>query len=181
MKGETQEITQGQQEKLDTVRDGFIAQWGAFGSQWGINRTMAQVHALLMTGKDAMSTDEVMEKLSISRGNAHTSLKDLVGWGLVRIIVKKGERKEFFEAEKDVWKIFTIVLRERQRREIDPALELLRECQEETKGLKGAEAKAFRDQVKELEQFVGFARNIGGKVDKLSYGPAMKLAAKFLG
>jgi len=162
MKGEAQEITQGQQEKLDTVRDGFIAQWGAFGSQWGINRTMAQVHALLMTGKDAMSTDEVMEKLSISRGNAHTSLKDLVGWGLVRIIVKKGERKEFFEAEKDVWKIFTIVLRERQRREIDPALELLRECQEETKGLKGAEAKAFRDQVKELEQFVGFARNIGG-------------------
>lgn len=166
--------------ELEQVRDDFIAQWGAFGSQWGINRTMAQIHALLMTGTDALSTDDVMEALKISRGNAHTNLKELVNWGLVRIIVRKGERKEFFEAEKDVWKIFTIILRERQRREIDPALELLRNCQDETKGLKGAEAEAFRNQVKELEMFVSFARNIGGKVGKLSYGPAMKIAAKLL-
>ena len=96
-------------------------------------------------------------------------------------MVKKGDRKEYFEAERDVWKIFTIILRERQRREIDPALDLLRNCQEETKGLQGAEAEAFRNQVKELENFVSFARNLGSKVDKLSYGPAMKLAAKFLG
>lgn len=167
-------------EKLDEVRDGFITQWGAFGSQWGINRTMAQIHALLMTGRDAMSTDDVMERLSISRGNAHTNLKELVSWGLVRNIVKKGERKEYFEAEKDVWTIFTIILRERQRREIDPALALLRHCQQETKDLKGADAEAFRNQIKELEQFVGFARNVGGKVGKLTYGPAMKLAARLL-
>lgn len=167
--------------KLDDVRDDFIAQWGAFGSQWGINRTMAQIHALLMTGTAALSTDEVMENLSISRGNAHANLKELVSWGLVRIIVRKGERKEFFEAEKDVWKIFTIILRERQRREIDPALELLRDCHRETGDLEGADAEAFRHQLKELEQFVSFARNVGGKVGKLSYGPAMKLAAKLLG
>jgi len=163
---------------LEEVRDDFIAQWGAFGSQWGINRTMAQIHALLMTGPDSLSTDEVMETLEISRGNAHTNLKELVSWGLVRIIVRKGERKEFFEAERDVWKIFTIILRERQRREIDPALELLRNCQDETKDLKGLGAETFRNQIKELETFVSFARNVGGKVDKLSYGPAMKLAAK---
>lgn len=166
---------------LGEVRDDFIAQWGAFGGQWGINRTMAQIHALLMTGTEALSTDEVMENLGISRGNAHTNLKELVSWGLVRIIVRKGERKEFFEAEKDVWKIFTIILRERQRREIDPALELLRDCHRETEALQGAGAEAFRNQIKELEQFVGFARNVGGKVGKLSYGPAMKLAAKLLG
>jgi len=166
---------------LDEVRDNFISQWGAFGSHWGINRTMAQIHALLMTGLEALSTDEVMAKLSVSRGNAHTNLKELVSWGLVRIVVKKGDRKEYFDAERDVWKIFTIILRERQRREIDPALDLLRNCQEETKGLEGAEADAFRNQVKELENFVSFARNLGSKVDKLSYGPAMKLAAKFLG
>ena len=165
---------------LDEVRDNFISQWGAFGSHWGINRTMAQIHALLMTGLEALSTDEVMAKLSVSRGNAHTNLKELVSWGLVRIVVKKGDRKEYFDAERDVWKIFTIILRERQRREIDPALDLLRNCQEETKGLEGAEAEAFRNQVKELENFVSFARNLGSKVDKLSYGPAMKLAAKFL-
>ena len=166
---------------LDEVRDNFISQWGAFGSHWGINRTMAQIHALLMTGLEALSTDEVMAKLSVSRGNAHTNLKELVSWGLVRIVVKKGDRKEYFDAERDVWKIFTIILRERQRREIDPALDLLRNCQEETKGLEGAEAEAFRNQVKELENFVSFARNLGNKVDKLSYGSAMKLAAKFLG
>lgn len=166
---------------LDEVRDNFISQWGAFGSHWGINRTMAQIHALLMTGLEALSTDEVMAKLSVSRGNAHTNLKELVSWGLVRIVVKKGDRKEYFDAERDVWKIFTIILRERQRREIDPALHLLLNCQEETKGLEGAEAEAFRNQVKELENFVSFARNLGSKVDKLSYGPAMKLAAKFLG
>ena len=166
---------------LDEVRDNFISQWGAFGSHWGISRTMAQIHALLMTGLEALSTDEVMAKLSVSRGNAHTNLKELVSWGLVRIVVKKGDCKEYFEAERDVWKIFTIILRERQRREIDPALDLLRNCQEETKGLQGAEAEAFRNQVKELENFVSFARNLGSKVDKLSYGPAMKLAAKFLG
>ena len=166
---------------LDEVRDNFISQWGAFGSHWGINRTMAQIHALLMTGLEALSTDEVMAKLSVSRGNAHTNLKELVSWGLVRIVVKKGDRKEYFDAERDVWKIFTIILRERQRREIDPALDLLRNCQEETKCLEGAEAEAFRNQVKELENFVSFARNLGNKVDKLSYGPAMKLAAKFLG
>ncbi|MDB4054840.1 transcriptional regulator [Akkermansiaceae bacterium] len=165
---------------LDEVRDNFISQWGAFGSHWGINRTMAQIHALLMTGLEALSTDEVMAKLSVSRGNAHTNLKELVSWGLVRIVVKKGDRKEYFDAERDVWKIFTIILRERQRREIDPALDLLRNCQEETKCLEGAEAEAFRNQVKELENFVSFARNLGNKVDKLSYGPAMKLAAKFL-
>jgi len=166
---------------LEDVRDDFVAQWGAFGSQWGINRTMAQIHALLMTSAHALSTDEVMENLSISRGNAHTNLKELVNWGLVRVIVKKGERKEFFEAEKDVWKIFTIILRERQRREIDPALELLRNCQDDTKGLKGTDAEAFRKQIKELEMFISFARNIGNKVGKLSYGPAMKVAAKLLG
>ncbi len=167
-------------QSLDEVRDNFIAQWGAFGSHWGINRTMAQIHALLMMGLEALSTDEVMERLSISRGNAHTNLKELVSWGLVRIVVKKGDRKEYFDAEKDVWKIFTIILKERQRREIDPALELLRNCQKQTIAYEGNDAEAFRNQVKELENFVSFARNIGSKVDKLSYGPAMKLAAKFL-
>ncbi len=167
-------------QSLDEVRDNFIAQWGAFGSHWGINRTMAQIHALLMMGLEALSTDEVMERLSISRGNAHTNLKELVSWGLVRIVVKKGDRKEYFDAEKDVWKIFTIILKERQRREIDPALELLRNCQKQTIAYEGNDAEAFRNQIKELENFVSFARNIGSQVDKLSYGPAMKLAAKFL-
>ena len=161
------------------AKDDFIASWGALGTSWGISRTMAQIHALLMVTPEAMSTDEVMADLQISRGNAHTNLKDLVGWGLVRVVVKKGERKEIFEAEKDVWKTFTIVLRERKRREIDPCISLLQNCAERTKDAKSKEAKAFNEQIHELENFARFASNMGEKISLLSYGPAMKLAAKF--
>lgn len=160
------------------AKDDFIASWGALGTSWGISRTMAQIHALLMVSPDPLSTDEVMEELHISRGNAHTNLKDLVGWGLVRIVVKKGERKEFFEAEKDVWKTFTIVLKERKRREIEPAIALLEDCAERTKGASSKEEKAFNNQMKELETFARFASNMGEKIALLSYGPAMKIAAK---
>jgi DNA-binding transcriptional regulator GbsR (MarR family) len=117
----------------EKAREEFVAQWGSLGTQWGINRTMAQIHALLMTAPEPMCTDEVMEKLQISRGNAHTNLKDLVGWNLVRIITKKGDRKEYFEAEKDVWKIFITISKERKRREIEPAIHLLRDCAAQTK------------------------------------------------
>jgi len=170
----------GGESQFIEAKDEFITQWGALGTSWGISRTMAQIHALLMVTPEPLSTDQVMDDLQISRGNAHTNLKDLVGWGLVRIVVKKGERKEFFEAEKDVWKIFTIVLRERKRREIDPAIMLLQDCAERTKGETSAEGKAFYDQMKELEKFAGFASNVGEKIAKLTYGPALNIAAKFL-
>src|SRR5437667_10630453 len=88
---------------LREAGDEVVSQWGAIGSAWGINRTMAQIHALLITAPAALSTDEIMAELKISRGNAHSNLRDLVSWGLVRSVVRKGERKEFFEAEKDVW------------------------------------------------------------------------------
>src|SRR5438105_1664593 len=118
---------------LRQARDEFVTQWGTMGSAWGINRTMAQIHALLITSPAAMSTDETMEDLKISRGNAHGNLRDLVSWGLIRSVVRKGERKEFFEAEKNVWKIFCIIIRERRRRELRPAMDVLKECAGRTK------------------------------------------------
>lgn len=166
------------EEDFIKAKDDFIASWGALGTSWGISRTMAQIHALLMVTLEPMSTDQVMEELQISRGNAHTNLKDLVGWGLVRVVVKKGERKEFFEAEKDVWKTFTIVLRERKRREVDPCISLLADCAARTKDVKTKEAKVFYDQMQELENFARFASSMGEKISLLTYGPAMKLAAK---
>lgn len=168
-------------EEYESAKDEYIAQWGALGTSWGISRTMAQVHALLMISHEPLSTDQCMSELEISRGNAHTNLKELVGWGLVRIVVKKGERKEFFEAEKDVWKVFTIVLRERKRREIDPALTLLQDCMERSKSAETVEGKAFHSQMQELEQFCLFASKVGEKISQLKYGPAIKHADKFLG
>ena len=164
---------------LEEARDEFVTQWGIMGAQWGINRTMAQIHALLMTAPDLMSTDEVMETLEISRGNAHTNLKDLVSWGLIRIVTKKGERKEFFEAEKDVWEIFRRVARERKRREIEPALETLRNCKAASEGMKSPEGRAFHEQMDQLEDFVSFASRMGDRVASMQHGKAIKLAMKF--
>ncbi|MDB4572060.1 transcriptional regulator, partial [Akkermansiaceae bacterium] len=126
-----------------------------------------------------MSTDEVMETLEISRGNAHTNLKDLVSWGLIRIVTKKGERKEFFEAEKDVWEIFRRVARERKRREIEPALETLRNCKAASEGMKSPEGRAFHEQMDQLEDFVSFASRMGDRVASMQHGKAIKLAMKF--
>lgn len=168
-------------DQLKRARDEFVAQWGALGTQWGINRTMAQIHALLMTAPQAMTTDEVMEDLEISRGNAHTNLKELVAWGLIKVVVKKGERREFFEAEKDVWQIFTIVARERKRREIEPALAILSKCAEESSAIQTPEGKAFHDQMRALEDFVGFASKMSDRIASMKYGLAVQLATKLLG
>jgi DNA-binding transcriptional regulator GbsR (MarR family) len=168
-------------DKLTQAREEFVAQWGALGTQWGINRTMAQIHALLMTAPEPLSTDEVMEELQISRGNAHTNLKELVAWGLVRIVVRKGERREFFEAEKDVWTIFTIVARERKRREIDPALGVLRRCAEESKDIDTAEGRAFFEQMRQLEEFVEFASKMSDRISSMKHGFAVQMATKILG
>ena len=167
-------------QKLKIARDEFVAQWGALGTQWGINRTMAQIHALLMTAPGPLSTDDVMEELEISRGNAHTNLKELVAWGLLRVVVRKGERREFFEAEKDVWKIFTTVARERKRREIDPALQVLRKCAEESRGIDTPEGQAFFEQMSQLEEFVEFASRMADRIASMKHGFAVQMAAKLL-
>ena len=165
---------------LREARDEFVTQWGAMGSAWGINRTMAQVHALLMISQEPLSTDEIMEELQISRGNAHGNLRELVSWGLVRSVVRKGERKEYFEAEKHVWKMFCIIIRERRRRELRPAMEMLQRCAERTKGLRGAEATAFTKQIKELGDFLDLADNVITKISRSEQSKIVPWALKFL-
>ena len=148
------------------VREEFIAQWGTLGSAWGINRTMAQIHALLMVSPQPLSTDDIMADLQISRGNAHGNLRDLVGWGLIRSVIRKGERKEFFEAEKDVWKMFCTIIRERKRREIRPAIGVLKDCIERAETLKDAEAVTFTKQTKALLGFVEMADSFLSKMTR---------------
>jgi len=135
---------------LDEAKQRFIQAWGAFGSQWGINRSMAQVHALLMISPEPLSTEDVMERLGISRGNANMNIRELINWQLVQKVLRPGERKEYFEAEKDVWKIATHVARERKKRELEPMMELLNEL----KDVKGntAEANAFKQTVNDIHE-----------------------------
>ena len=158
-----------------------MTQWGSLGTQWGINRTMAMIHALLMTAPEPMSTDEVMAMLQISRGNAHTNLKELVGWNLVRIVTRKGERKEFFEAEKDVWKIFVTISKERKRREIEPAIRLLRDCAERTRGEPAGPGRDFHRQMKELDEFLSFGVKVADTVISMKHASALQWAMRLLG
>jgi DNA-binding transcriptional regulator GbsR (MarR family) len=166
-------------DTLREAREEFVSQWGTIGNAWGINRTMAQIHALLMTSARPLSTDEIMEELQISRGNANTNLRDLVGWGLIRSVLRKGERKEYFEAEKDVWKMFCIITRERKRREISPAMEVLRKCEEKTRGLKTAEAREFYEQIHALSDFLKVGERVMELVAASEQNKVMKLALKF--
>src|SRR5882724_2682671 len=154
----------GEAAQLAAARDEFVMQWGAIGNAWGINRTMAQIHALLIVTPRALTTDEVMAELQISRGNAHTNLRELVGWGLVRSVVRKGERKEYFEAEKDVWKMFCIIVRERKRREIRPAINVLKGVIDRSSSLRSAEARALSAQTKALCEFIQMADGVLNKI-----------------
>ena len=117
------------EEKLKVVQDLFIRRWGEMGATWGINRTMAEIHALLYIMGQPCCTDDVMERLNISRGNASMSLRGLCDWGIIRRLHKRGERREYFESLTDVWEIFSIIAAERKRREMDQVLETIRQCQ----------------------------------------------------
>lgn len=105
----------------------FIESWGKMASDWGINRTMAQVHALLLIAPEPLTADEVMEGLSISRGNANMNLRALMDWGLVHKQLKSGERKEFFYAEKDMWTVVRQIIVHRKKKELEPMLKVLDE------------------------------------------------------
>ena len=151
-------------QTLAQARLDFVTQWGVLGSAWGISRTMAMVHALLLTSQVPLSTDETMEALEISRGNANTNLRELVSWGLVRKVVQPGERRDYFEAEKDVWTIFCTVVRERKRREVDPVIRVLEGCAQSTAALRGSEAREFHGTMTRVAEFVGLAAKIMDRV-----------------
>lgn len=119
---------------LREAQDRFVSAWGQMGAAWGISRTMAEVHALLYITAAPLNTDDIMERLQISRGNASMSLRALLDWGIVQRAHKRGDRKEYFEAEQDVWALFRAIVRERIKREIDPLLASLFEIRDLTGG-----------------------------------------------
>ena len=131
----------------------FIASWGAFGTHWGINRTMAQIHALLMVSAEPITQDDIMEQLNISRGNVNMNIRDLITWGLVDRILLSGERKEYFSAEKDTWKVATQIIKERKKRELDPMLKLLATLEKIDGDKKDKNVKQFVDTISGIRKF----------------------------
>src|SRR3954467_6168241 len=148
-------------EQLRISQDLFIRRWGEMGQTWGINRTMAEIHALLYITAQPLCTDDVMDRLHISRGNASMSLRALCDWGIIRRLHKRGERREYFESLSDVWEMFSIIAAERKRREMDPVLETIKQCQrmldEQTLGKSAAKSEAVqltRQRLEGMQEFM---------------------------
>ena len=143
--------------KLPEAKSQFIQAWGTLGSKWGINRTMGQLHALLMVSPDPLSAEDMMEALNISRGNVNMNIRDLMEWGLVEKMHKPGDRKEYFWAEKDVWKITKQVAKERKKRELEPIIKVLEQVSDVEGDKKDKNVKAFVDSITGIKRIANNA------------------------
>src|SRR5512140_2076813 len=152
----------------DTAQQ-FVEAWGAMGALWGINRSVARVHALLMASEAPLSLDEIAEKLRISKGNASMSLRELRTFGVVRQVEAPGDRRDFYVTEPDVWTMFFRILRERKRREFDPALEAIHRLL--------AQPGARGEVLGRLQQMAELLTTVEGVVNRFLKDPASSKAA----
>jgi DNA-binding transcriptional regulator GbsR (MarR family) len=166
--------------ELNTARDRFIQAWGALGTSWGINRTMAQVQALLLISPDPLSADEIMAQLNISRGNANMNIRALIDWGLVQKMYQPGERKEFFSSEKDIWQVAIKVMRERRKRELEPLIGVLAELKD-VKGKETAQLAEFNKVIADIDNFAARADGILLKLEKMNQNWFMTKFMKLFG
>jgi DNA-binding transcriptional regulator GbsR (MarR family) len=137
---------------LTPIQQKFILHWGEMGTRWGINRTVAQIHALLFLSPRPLHAEDIAETLAVARSNVSTSLKELQGWGIVKLVHVLGDKRDHFESMKDVWEMFRVVLDERKRREIDPTLVMLRDCISQAEDDKGTDAHT-QERLRELATF----------------------------
>lgn len=152
--------------ELEFAKIKYIHTWGSLATTWGVNKTMAQVHALLLVSNEPLSADDIMKTLKISRGNVNMNVRALIDWGIVRKEIIVGERKEFFVADKDIWELFKQVTRERKKREIEPVLKALEELKEEVKDDKSEEAEQFKKLMSDLSSVTATVNNILEKAVK---------------
>lgn len=151
--------------KLQEAQENFIKSWGSLGSQWGINKTLAQIHALFITTEEPLSAEDIMERLQISRGNVNMNVRTLIDWQLVYKEHVLGERKEFFVGEKDLWVVLKRVMKVRKEKELDPMLKVVRnlkDIEEDT-----PEAENFKEKIDNIEKFATEADNMLEKFIKM--------------
>jgi DNA-binding transcriptional regulator GbsR (MarR family) len=164
---------------LTPVAQKFVLHWGEMGTRWGINRTVAQVHALLFLSPKPLPADEISQTLAVARSNVSTSLRELQGWGIVRVVHVLGDRRDHFETSKDVWEIFRTVAEERKRREIDPTLRVLSECVQEARS--GPRSDPYtREQLESMQEFLTAMTGLFEEVIRMPI-PALKGVVKLRG
>jgi DNA-binding transcriptional regulator GbsR (MarR family) len=152
--------------KLSPVQQKFVLHWGEMGTRWGINRTVAQIHALLYISPKPLNAEEIADTLSVARSNVSTSLKELQSWRIVKLVHVLGDKRDHFESMKNVWEMFRIVLDERKRREIDPTIAVLEECMAEAAKDKDTD-QYTQDRLRELHRFFGTTAAWYAQVAKL--------------
>jgi DNA-binding transcriptional regulator GbsR (MarR family) len=172
-------MTDASKYTLTPVAQKFILHWGEMGTRWGINRTVAQVHALLFLSPKPLPADEISQTLSVARSNVSTSLRELQGWGIVRVVHVLGDRRDHFESIKDVWEIFRIVSEERKRREIDPTLRVLSECVQELMSSPQGDAYT-RERPKSMLEFLTTMTGLFEEILRMPTG-ALKGVSKLRG
>lgn len=165
---------------LTPLAQQFVLHWGEMGNRWGINRTVAQIHALLYVSEKPLHADEICEALEVARSNVSTSLRELQNWGVVKIIHVKGDRRDHFETTKEVFEMFRIIMAERKRREIDPTIAILKTCISEAE--QAGEREAYtRKQLVAMQDFFEMGAQWFDQINKMSSGSilrAMKLGDK---
>jgi DNA-binding transcriptional regulator GbsR (MarR family) len=160
--------------QLSSVQQKFILHWGEMGTRWGINRTVAQIHALLYISPTPLHAEEIAETLAVARSNVSTSLRELQGWRIVKLVHVLGDKRDHFESMKDVWEMFRVVLDERKRREIDPTVVMLEECLAEAAKDKGGD-KHTEQRLRELHRFFQSTTAWYTQVRKLPAAALVKL------
>jgi DNA-binding transcriptional regulator GbsR (MarR family) len=169
------EMSEAQTPRLKDAVQKFILHWGEMGTRWGINRTVAQIHALLLLSERPLAADEITAALEIARSNVSTSLRELQNWGIVRLVHVPGDRREHFESLKDIYEMFRIIARERRRREVDPTIGLLRDCIAEAEKPKSSDAYT-RERLTDLLEFFELATSSFDLVEKLPTQSLLKIA-----
>lgn len=155
---------------LEESKQKFIDTWGALGSEWGINKSVAQVQALLLISTDPVSTDEIMELLTVSRGNANMSLRQLLDYGIIYKRVIAGDRKDYYVAEKDIWKWAVKIAMMRKQKEIEPVMSVLEELKNEVKKDKTDDGKEFYKMVNDIHSFTDQLSTLADKIFKSNRG-----------
>lgn len=154
-------------QNLSPVQQRFVLHWGEMGARWGLNRTVAQVHALLYLSEAPQSADVICETLGVARSNVSNSLRELQNWGVVRVVHLPGDRRDHFDTTKDVWELFRQVLAVRKQREMDPTVEVLRECAAEAE--KAGPREAYTRE--RIEAMAGFFETMSGWYDRIDELP----------
>jgi DNA-binding transcriptional regulator GbsR (MarR family) len=164
---------------LSKVKRQYILHWGEMGTRWGINRTVAQIHALLYLSPTPLTAEEIAETLSVARSNVSTSVRELETWGLVRPVHVLGDRREHYESMKDVWEMFRVIIEQRKKREIDPTMEMLKQGFAELE--KGDEPDTYtRERLRDMHEFFESMTGLYEEIRHLPVG-ALRGVAKMRG